>query len=69
MSHSEKMWCWMPDSYTIMTTYLKRWTMHENWDKSFFCPMDKKMISPHIEWCFEKILVCAKFSLKLAHGT
>jgi len=33
-----------------MTTYLKKWKMHENWGKSFFCPMDKKMISPNIEW-------------------
>jgi len=49
--------------------------MHENWGtgKSFFCPMDspmdKKMVSPNIEWCIGKVLVCAQFSLKFSHGT
>jgi len=28
--------------------------MHENCCESFFCPMDKKLISPHIEWCIGK---------------
>ena len=32
-----------------------------------FCPMDKKMISTH--GVLENVLVCAHFSLKLAHGT
>ena len=45
----------------IMTTYLKRWTMHINWGESCFCSMDKKMISPHIEWYFVNVLVCAHF--------
>jgi len=27
---------------------IKKWKMRENWGKSFFCPMDKKMISPQI---------------------
>jgi len=33
-----------------------RWKVHENWGKSLFCPMDKKMISPyrllllHVYW-------------------
>ena len=34
-----------------MTSYLKRWKIHENWGNPFFCPMYKKMISPHVEWC------------------
>ena len=40
----------------IITTYFKRWKMYKNWGKcrSFICPMDKKMISPHIEWCITK---------------
>jgi len=25
--------------------------MYENWGKSFFCPVDKITMSPHIEWC------------------
>jgi len=28
--------------------------MHEHWGKSFFCPMDNKMISPYTEWCIGK---------------
>ena len=28
--------------------------MHEHRGKSFLCPIDKKMISPHIEWCIRK---------------
>ena len=28
--------------------------MHKNSDESFFCPIDKIMISPHIEWCIGK---------------
>jgi len=28
--------------------------MHENWGKSFFCAMDKKMVSNHIEWWIGK---------------
>jgi len=31
--------------------------------------MDKKMISPQIEWYIGNVLVCAHFSSKLAHGT
>jgi len=29
--------------------------MHENWGKSFFCPMDKNIISSYIEWCIEEM--------------
>jgi len=32
----------------------------------FFCLMDKKMISPQIEWCIGK---CPSFCTKLAHNT
>ena len=42
-----------------ITTYLKRWKVHKHWGKSFFCPMDKKMISPH--GVLEQDLVCAHF--------
>jgi len=41
MSLSEKMWCWMSDPKTIMTTYWKR-TMHENWVKFFFVQWRRK---------------------------
>jgi len=51
MSLSEERWCWMSDSLNIMTIYFKRSNMHTNWGKFFFCPMDKKMIPPNIEWC------------------
>jgi len=36
-----------------------------------FVSVDKKMISPHNEWYMYigNVLVCAHFSLKLAHGT
>ena len=33
-----------------------------------FVSVDKKMISPQNEWYIENVLVCAHFSLKLAHG-
>ena len=29
--------------------------MLENWDKSFFCPMDKKMFSPNIQMVYWKM--------------
>jgi len=54
MTLSEEMWCWMTDSSKYYDVYLKRWKMHENWGKSFSCTIDKKMISPHIEWCMGK---------------
>jgi len=41
--------------------------MHENWGNSFFCPLDKKMISPHIEWCIGKGPVIVHTFFKLAH--
>jgi len=28
--------------------------MQENWCKSFFGPLDKKISTPHIEWCIGK---------------
>jgi len=37
--------------------------------KILFVSVDKKMISPHNEWYFGNVLVCAHFSSKLAHGT
>jgi len=40
----------------ILTTYLKIWNIHYNWGNSFFCPMNKKMISTHTE------LLCWKMS-------
>ena len=46
MSLSEEMSCWLLRIFW--------WKMHENWGKSFFHPMDKKIISPHIEWCIGK---------------
>ena len=36
---------------------------------SLFVSEDKKMISPCNEWYSGNVLVCARFSLKLAHGT
>ena len=40
--------------------------MHKNGDKSFFCPMDKKMVSTHIEYCIGKCLnLCTIFSALL----
>jgi len=51
MSLGEEVWCWMPDSYDNI---FKKMKMHENWGKSLFCSMDKKMISPHTEWCIGK---------------
>ena len=38
----------------IMTTYLERWKVHENLGEPLFCPMDKNIISPLIEWCIGK---------------
>ena len=36
----------------------------------FFCPVDKKINSPHNEWFVLKNgLVCAQFSPKFLHGT
>ena len=39
---------------SIMTTYFKRLTLHENRGKCFFCPMDKKINFLNIEWCTGK---------------
>jgi len=50
-----------------MTTYLKRWKMHENWGQSFFCPTYKKMISPYIEWCIGKYPGVCTIFLKKQH--
>ena len=52
---------------TIMTTYLKRWKMHENWEKSL-----KIAVPSTWTWfngVLESILDFAQFSSKLAHGT
>jgi len=39
-------------------------------EREKICPINKKIISLHIEWCIvENVLVCAIFSSKLAHGT
>ena len=40
--------------------------MQENCGKSFFCPMDKKMIPNILHEVLESVLVC---SSKVAHGT
>ena len=40
--------------------------MPENWGKSIFCPMDKKMIFLQIELCIVKCPGLCFFSLKLA---
>jgi len=34
-----------------------------------FVSVDKKIIYPHYEWHIGNVLVCARFSSKLAHGT
>ena len=34
-----------------------------------FVSVDKKMISPHNEWYIGNVLVCARLSSKLPHGT
>jgi len=66
MSLSEEMWSWMFDSIKYYDNIFKKIIkMHENWGKSFFCPMYKN----HIEWRIEKNLVCAQFSSKRYHGT
>ena len=52
----------MCDTLKYYDNIFKRWKMHENWGKSFFWPMDKKMSSPHIEWCIGKSLgLCTIF--------
>ena len=59
----------MCDSLKYYDNIFKRWKMHENWGKSFFLPMDKKMSSLILNGVLEKVLVCAQFSTKLANGT
>ena len=49
----------------ITTAYLKRWKMHENWGKTYFCPMVKKMISLHTECCIGKCPGLCTISSKL----
>jgi len=41
-SLSKKMRCKMADTKTFLTTYLKSWTMHVIWGKSFVCPWTGK---------------------------
>jgi len=49
-------------TYNIIQTYFKLWKMHENCGKSFFCPMDKEVISPQIKFCIENVdFVCNIF--------
>ena len=47
---------------TLYDNILKNVKMPENCGKELFCLMDKKMISPLIEWCIGKCLnVCTIF--------
>ena len=63
MSLSQEMSCWISKSLIYkMTTYFKRWKIHEHCSNSFFCPMDKKMIPSDVKWCIGKCLgVCIIF--------
>ena len=41
----------------------------ENLGRSFFCPMDKKMIFPHIEWFIGKCPGLCTIFFILSHST
>jgi len=43
--------------------------MRENGGKSFFCPMDKNLISLVLNVVLKNVMFYAYFSSKLAHGT
>jgi len=55
---------YLSDTYNIIQIYFKLWKMHENCGKSFFCPMDKEVISPQIEFCIENVDFFATFFFK-----
>ena len=57
----------LPLEHILKTSKKKK--MHENWGKSFFCPIGKKMIPPDKEWCIGKISDSAHVSSKLEHST
>jgi len=57
-SHS-RVSCLISGPLMYYDNILKNCKMHERWGLPFFCPMNKKKISPHIKWCFGK---CSELS-------
>ena len=53
----------------ILCQYILKDEKRIKTEVNLVCTMDKKMISPQIEWCIGKCPGLCTISLKLSHGT